>query len=212
MYLENSAAFSSAEKVVLGAVFASRKTYPTRGIVAGTMVETAAGWKPVECVRMGEEVYTYDGGKKPVYAISHHVFGAELQEAYPEGVFLVPGGALDNCSAFYLLPEQFVLIESVVATEVLGTPANLVAATALEGHRGIQRVMPVDLLEVIVLEFEDEEVVYTNSGTLIHCPNTKDGSAGSSGFGVRSDDQARALLTFMDTGTPWTEADQRIAA
>lgn len=204
MYVEKSSAFTQAEKIVLGAVFASRRAHCGSGMIAGTMIETGSGWKAVENVRMGENVYTYDGGKKAVKSVDRRVLAGEFSTHYPDGLFLVPGGALNNCQAFYLLPEQHVLIESAIAAEVMGQPAHLVPAAALEGFRGIQRVMPVDLIEIITLGFDEEEVVYANSGALLQCSSST-GGKGASQFPTLTHSQARALLELMENETPWAE-------
>ena len=210
MFIEKSSAFTDAEKIVLGAVFAEKGLRTPRGMIAGTMVETSQGWLPVERVQMGMSVYTYDGGKKPVVAIERQTLGAELGTVYPDGLLLVPGGARDNCNAFYLLPEQHVMIESDIAADVLGAPAHLVPAAALEGFRGIQRVMPVDQIEIITLLFDEEEVVFANTGALIHCPKVA-GDAERSDFAALTEDQARALLELMAMDAPWSDAEMPCA-
>ncbi|MGI1663822.1 Hint domain-containing protein [Palleronia sp. KMU-117] len=210
MSIHDQSAFSRIDDVVLaGAVFSQRPRRIGTGLVAGTRIETARGWTPVEQVLTGEKVQTFDGGLRPVTRIERTVYGADLAQAYPDGLLMVPGGALHNCDAFYLMPEQHVLLESAVAEEVLGRPAVLVPASALEGYRGIARVMPVDLVEVVTLFFDDEEVVYANTGALVHCAPRKAAGAAlrrpatSAFFEVLPFDRARALVDLMEAGTPW---------
>jgi hypothetical protein len=204
MSLHDHAAFARIDDVLLaGAVFARRPRRLGAGLVAGTQVETARGWKPVEQVLTGEKVQTWDGGLQPVTKVERTLYGADLAEAYPDGLLMVPGGALNTCDAVYLLPEQHILLESSIAEEVLGRPAVLVPAAALEGHRGIMRVMPVDLVEVVTLSFDQEEVVYANTGALLHCPPRRAGTAPqgpatSAFFEVLSFARARAFVELMD--------------
>jgi hypothetical protein len=214
MSLHDQSAFAQIDDAILaGAVFSRRPTRLGTGLVAGTRVETARGWTPVERVMTGEKVQTWDGGLQPVTRIERTVFGADLGAAYPEGLLMVPGGALNNCDAFYLMPEQHVLLESAIADEVLGNPSVLVPAAALEGYRGIARVMPVDLVEVVTLFFDAEEVVYANTGALMHCaPRKAAGSAlrgavRSAFFEVLPFDRARALVELMAGDAPWAAAD-----
>jgi hypothetical protein len=208
MSLHDHAAFARIDETLLaGAVFSRRPQRLGAGLVAGTRVETARGWKPVEQVLTGERVQTWDGGLQPVTKVERTLYGADLAEAYPDGLLMVPGGALSTCDAVYLLPEQHILLESAIAEEVLGRPAVLVPAAALEGHRGIMRVMPVDLVEVVTLSFDQEEVVYANTGALLHCPPrragaTPQGPATSAFFEVLGFDRARALVELMEGVMP----------
>jgi hypothetical protein len=208
MSLHDHASFARIDETLLaGAVFSRRPQRLGSGLVAGTRVETARGWKPVEQVLTGERVQTWDGGLQPVTKVERTLYGADLAEAYPDGLLMVPGGALSTCDAVYLLPEQHILLESAIAEEVLGRPAVLVPAAALEGHRGILRVMPVDLVEVVTLSFDQEEVVYANTGALLHCPPrragaTPQGPATSAFFEVLGFDRARALVELMEGVMP----------
>lgn len=210
MSIHDQSSFARINDVLLaGAVFAHRPKRLRSGLVAGTRVETARGWKPVEQVRTGESVQTWDGGLRPVARIDRTIYGTDLTEAYPDGVLMVPGGVLSTCDAFYLMPEQHVLLESAVAEEVLGRPAVLVPAAALEGYRGITRVLPVDLLEVVTLYFDEEEVVYANTGALLHCAPRRAtaplpwGGDVSAFFEVLPFDRARALVDLMGADAPW---------
>jgi hypothetical protein len=210
MSIHDQSSFARIDDVLLaGAVFAHRPKRLRSGLVAGTRVETARGWKPVEQVMTGETVQTWDGGLQPVTRIDRTTYGADLALAYPDGLLMVPGGALNTCDAFYLMPEQHVLLESTIAEEVLGRPAVLVPASALEGYRGIMRVMPVDLVEVVTLFFDQEEVVYANTGALLHCaprnaagPLPK-GGAVSAFFEMLPFHRARALVELMCEESPW---------
>lgn len=206
MSIHDQSSFTRIDEALLaGAVFSRRPDRLRSGLVAGTRVETARGWKPVEQVMTGERVQTWDGGLQPVTKVERTLYGADLAEAYPDGLLMVPGGALNTCDAVYLLPEQHILLESVVAEEVLGRPAVLVPAAALEGYRGIMRVMPVDLVEVVTLSFDEEEIVYANTGALLHCAprragKTPQGRETSAFFEVLTFDQARALVALMEGG------------
>lgn len=218
MSIHDQSSFARIDDVILaGAVFSRRPKRLGTGLVAGTQVETARGWKRVEQVLTGDRVQTWDGGLQPVTRIERTIFGADLSDACPEGLLMVPGGALDNCDAFYLMPDQHVLLESAIAQEVLGNPATLVPAAAMEGYRGITRVMPVDLVEVVTLFFDDEEVVYANTGALMHCAPRKAAGAALRGavrsafFEVLPFHRARALVELMRDEAPWA-ADEGFAA
>ena len=76
-------------------------------------------------------------------------------------------------------------------------------ASALEGHCGIRRVMPVDLIEVVTLHFDEEEVVYANSGAMVHCRPVQrkagedPGPGPSAFFPVLDEEGARGLIALM---------------
>lgn len=169
------------------------------GLIAGTMVETAAGWRRVEMLRVGDRVHTYDGGLRPLRRVERAYYGAENGAYELEQVLHVPGGALDNCEALLLMPKQVLMIESQVAQELLGTLAVLVPTSALQGFRGITARQPEGLIEAISLGFGDEEVVFANSGMLAYCASQTVAASGSEFFKTLDHWQAKALVHLMDT-------------
>ncbi len=195
---------ATASNVISTAVDA--KPQRDAGLIAGTLVETAAGWRCVELLRVGDRVHTYDGGLRQVRRIERAYYGAEDGGYDLDGILHVPGGALDNCDDMFVMPEQMLMIESQVADELLGTPAVLMPAAALEGFSGITRRRPQGLVEAITLGFDDEEVVFANSGMLAHCPN---GATKSDFFTTLDNEQAKALAYLM--GKKRTVLDQAIA-
>lgn len=168
------------------------KSQQNSGLIAGTLVETATGWRRVEMLRVGDHVQTYDGGLRQLRQIDRAYYGV-ADGAYPlQGVLHVPAGALDNCDDVLVMPEQMLLIESQVAADLLGELSVLIPATALEGFRGIKRHAPKGLIEAVTLNFDDEEVVYANSGLLVHCATKV------SGFFTELDHgRAVALLSLL---------------
>lgn len=159
----------------------------TSGIVAGTMVATESGWRPVEKVAAGDLVLTFDEGLRPVRHVRRRFcWSAEID--YPESLWplFVPAGALGNKSELYMLPNQNVMIESDAAEDIWGDPFAVVPAAALDGYRGIARVCPMGQLEVITLHFDLDQIVFANVGALFFCQRASDlisdalsGTAGS---------------------------------
>jgi hypothetical protein len=141
------------------------------GLIAGTTVATDLGWLPVETLRAGDRVVTFDNGMRPIKAVRISKLWTAEQDA-PRAIWPleVPARVLGNRTDMLLLPEQAVLIESDAAEELYGDPFTMVAAGTLEGYRGITRVPPMRELTVVTLEFEGDEVVYANGTTLVHCP------------------------------------------
>lgn len=165
----------------------------TSGILAGTLVETAQGWQPVETLRMGDLVQSFDGGLAKVLGVDRRILRAEMGQA----LILVPGGAFDTCADLHLLPGQHVLIDTLEDAALPDDVMVLVPALALEGRSGCSRRYALRDIEVITPMFACEEIVWANSGLLIHCPDiaTGAGRRPASDFFPRLDlAAARALL------------------
>lgn len=145
------------------------------GMAAGTRVAGPRGWCAIEDVAVGDYVLTFDGGMQIVTGITHGVLWAG-QAACPEALWplRVPVGALGNLQEMYLLPEQSVMIESDTAEVKMGDPFALLPAASLEGFCGIERVYPREEIQVFILHFEQDEVVFANIGALFYAPQETD--------------------------------------
>lgn len=142
------------------------------GIVAGTLVEGARGWVSVETLRIGDMVQTLDGGLARVHALDRRT----LVQAAETALIMVPGGMHDACSDLMLVPGQHVLMDTL-DDEVIGTaPYALVPAVALTSDPMVRHRFPGATVEVITPMFADEEIIFANSGVLLHCPSVIDGA------------------------------------
>ena len=181
------------------------------GLIAGTLVATELGWQPIEDLRTGDRVVTFDNGMRPLRAVRISTLWTAETEA-PRSVWplLVPVRALGNRTEMTLMPEQAVLIESDEAEAMYGDPFMLVSAGVLDGYKGITRVPPQREVTVVTLEFEGDEVVYANGTLLVHCPADRVErvrgidemmSTGSRGCYQRlTDMQGRKLVAAMHSG------------
>lgn len=163
------------------------------GILAGTLVETATGWRGIETLRMGDLVHSLDGGLVKVMAIDRRTLRPEMGQS----VVAVPGGVLDTCSDLQLLPGQHLLVDTLGDAALPDDAFALIPALALEGQGGCTRRYAMRDIEVITPMFAVEEILWANSGLLIHCPGIADGIQRhpSSDFFPRLDvPTARALL------------------
>lgn len=153
---------------------ANRATGLAFGLVAGTQVATAMGWRPVEAITLGDLVLTFDRGLQPVRSVSK---GLHWGKATPCPTALqaltVPAGALGNQDEMTLMPEQSVLVESDTADALFGDPFTLIGAAELDGFRGITRVPPTGELDVIQLHFDADEIVFVGRGALTFCPGAR---------------------------------------
>ncbi len=164
------------------------------GILAGTLVERADGWCRVETLRMGDLVQSLDGGLVRVLAVDRRTLRPEMGQA----VVAVPGGAFDACSYLQLLPGQHVLVDTLNDAELPDDAFALVPALALEGQSGCNRRYALREIEVITPMFAQEEILWANSGLMIHCPGIAEGAGrrpDSDFFPRLNMVSARALLT-----------------
>ena len=139
------------------------------GLIAGTLGETATGWTPVEDLRIGDAVQSYDGGLARVVGLDREWITASLG-AY---VLHLPGGALDNCSDLILLPGQNLLVDTLNDADLPDDVVALIPAAALEGVLGTTRARIEKPLEIITPRFAEDEAIFANSGTLLHCPGIR---------------------------------------
>lgn len=173
MYLDPIDAFQNATRIASpGADRADGPAPGTGGILAGSLVETDAGWREVQTLSPGDRVQTFDGGLKPLCHVARRSLAPDTR------LWRAEAGALDTCSPLVLLPDQFVLVESRRAEALFGTPLMLAPAAALGEGRGVLPVDPADgeaPCEAVTLHFEEEEIVYVNTGALLYCPGLSRG-------------------------------------
>lgn len=175
MFAWNTTAFKTADRVARRPQPELALSQVAHGIVAGTNVATPIGWRPVESVVAGDQVLTFDGGMETVVAVERlTVFPETHGESYEDWPLHVPAGALGNREDMVILAQQPIMLESDAAEAIYGDPFALVPAAALEDFRGIKRVEPEGIIEVVRLRFAKDEIVFCNVGGLFHCPATSD--------------------------------------
>jgi len=155
-----------------------------RGLTAGTMLDTPAGWRAVQSLHIGDKVQSLDGGACRIVALDRQTIAGVASLIH------LPGGVLDNCSALTLLPGQRVLVDTFDAMEA---PFALIPARALTGFRGAEMRVFRRPVEVIMPIFAEEEVVWAQSGLLLHCAGAQEDAS----FFPRLDvPEAKALLAY----------------
>lgn len=142
------------------------------GLVAGTLLETRDGWRAVETLGIGDAVQTLDGGLARILGLDRQT----LREGAMASVIKIDGGHYDTCSDVALLPGQHLLLDTLNDTAVNGAPFAMISAAALLACPGARRQPVCTDLQIITPMFADEEVVYANSGILLHCPGIADGA------------------------------------
>lgn len=182
-------------------VFDGGVTGAASGILAGARVATSLGWRAADAIEAGDMVLTFDGGLQPVTAVSRRpVWAGEDPAPRAFWPLHVAAGALGNRQALRLLPRQFVMIESDAGEELFGDPFSLIRSNTLDGMTGVEAVAPSREQMAVVFHFDDEQVIFDQSGVLYYCP--PDNSLTKivhPTYRALSDKQADLLLALIET-------------
>ncbi len=144
----------------------SGEAYRTTGLVAGTRIATAMGWRAVEAIAVGDLVLTFDNGLQPVVAVTRTPVATPLRPSSQTMPVVVPAGALGNATPMTLTAEQRVVVESDAAEALFGDPFAVLKARDLVGYAGIvQDVAQVH--DVLTLHFAEDQVLHADGGALI---------------------------------------------
>ncbi len=171
------------------------------GLLAGTHVASNLGWRKVEALSVGDKVLTFDNGMQTVVDIQRETLWiGERGHAHPTTLPIhLPQGALNNRCDMWLMPDQGLLVESDAVSDLMGDPFAVVSARSLVGLGGISRMAPAQKLEITILSFENDEVIYVEGGLLAHCPRPRDFlrdefTDGSDLYDVLDTSSARSLV------------------
>lgn len=140
------------------------------GLVAGTLVETEAGWRDVASLARGDKVQTLDGGLVRILGLDRRVLQSGM------GALTLPGGHFDACSDLVLLPRQMLLVSTLDDPEIGAAPFVLIPAEALTALPFVHPTPAAAAQEVVTPLFADEEVVFANSGVMLRCPGVIEGA------------------------------------
>ncbi|NIZ59418.1 hypothetical protein DL239_00350 [Sedimentitalea sp. CY04] len=156
------------------------------GFLPDTLVETDRGFVQVRDVKAGDKVYTFDGGCQEVKSISHSV---------PRLTTLVhvPAGALGNDVDLMLPSDQMVALELATAERLFDVPLVMTRLISLAGYKGINPALP-ERMARIHLKFQEEEIVWAESGMLLHVA----GDSIDSAFRKLSLAETRQILASED--------------
>ena len=110
MFMQDITRFAAAP-VQVGHITQIASAHTSFGLVAGTLVETGAGWRGIETLHIGESLYTLDGGLARIVAMNR-------REVLPgEPVIRIAGGHFDACSELFLMPGQDLILDTMGLTE-----------------------------------------------------------------------------------------------
>ena len=136
------------------------------GLGAQAHVETAAGWRRAADLVAGDLLHVHGGGLRPVQAVQH-------EEGAGASLLHVLGGALGNCADLWLGAAQLVLIDTMNDPDLPDAMEVLVPAEALDGLRGMALQAAPARLPLVTLHFDEEEVIWAQSGLTLHAPSLK---------------------------------------
>lgn len=133
---------------------------------ADTMIDTAFGPRPVQTLREGDMIRTRDNGMRWLSWIGHiHIDAARLDLSPNLRPILIRAGALGSglpAQDLWLSPQHRVLIRSVIAQRMFGSPEMLVAAKHLVGLPGITVESPCAGVTYWHLLFDGHELLRAN--------------------------------------------------
>lgn len=164
--------------------FFSAADVPACTLATDTMLETPQGWRSAATFVAGDRVSTLDGGFATITRLTHTL--------KTQAMMLVPHGALDNCTDMLLPADQSVALRS----NLHESPYVLARIGAMTGYRGIRPTFEASSSGTVTLGFGEEEIVYAQTGALIHAPAT----SGESFFKHLSYGETRATLIMMNNG------------
>ncbi|MDD7969764.1 Hint domain-containing protein [Roseinatronobacter alkalisoli] len=137
------------------------------GLLPGTLIGTASGWRGVETIQPGDLVLTFDNGMQRIEA-NHKVTIAQASlPAHKAFMMVIPAGVLGNRKQITLLPCQEVIVESDLAEIDFGEPFVLIQALMLEGYGGIHRAPITGDVTVHMLTFASEQVIHCAGAALV---------------------------------------------
>lgn len=165
----------------------ARRSRPQAGgFLPDTLIESDRGFIQVRDVKIGDKIYTLDGGCQEVKSISHSV---------PRLTTLVhvPAGALGNDVDLMLPSDQMVALELDTAERLFDVALVMTRLISLVGYKGISPAMP-ERMARIHLKFQEEELVWAESGMLLQVA----GDSLDSAFRKLSLTETRQILASED--------------
>ncbi len=157
-----------------------------RTFAPGTLLDTERGWRPIESLHSGDRVRTLRGLTR-ISGISRQPPDRSRLQWH------VPPGKLGNCSDLRLNAGQHVAILNPVCRRLFDATLVLVPVPTTTGFCGVRTISGFALRCGVVLEFETEEIVFAQTGTLLHVP----GPGPQPRHRVLSYRESRGLLTLL---------------
>jgi hypothetical protein len=144
----------------------TRETFGVVCFAQGTLIKTIKGEVPIEDLRQGDRVLTFDCGYQPISWIGGRSLGqTELEQNPKLRPIRIQAGALGpNLPEQDLIvsPQHRILIKSVIAVRMFDTAEVLVPANKLLTLPGIDIEWDVDSVDYFHMLFEHHQIVFSN--------------------------------------------------
>lgn len=141
---------------------AGQRTALATGLYASTVVQTAFGWLGLATLGPGDLVLTKDDGLVPIVSI-------RVESRRALWSVRLPAGAVGNPDCLMVPPGQPILIKTVYAVPFSGDDLALIAATALEGWRGIAPHVPARCEPILQLMLDRPGILFAGPGLMVGC-------------------------------------------
>ncbi|MCV6592653.1 MAG: Hint domain-containing protein [Silicimonas sp.] len=125
--------------------------------VAGTMIRTPRGERPVEKLKVGQRVMTLDNGPQVIRWIGRR----RLPAQGPMAPIRIAPGVLGATRALHVSPLHRLLLQNEQAELLYGSCEILAAARDLVGERGITR-REGGMVEYFHLLFDDHQMIWSD--------------------------------------------------
>lgn len=175
------------------------------GITAGTRLETIHGPKPVEDIRTGDLIWTFDNGLQEVQSIQRESGRSRLNtNGSSSRLVWIDAGALDNQAPLVLPPNQPILIESDLAEMAFGDPFAVVTADSLIGEAFACFISDGEVFDTYRIKFSLPQLAYCAGGALVWFDGADTGREVTSptiGYKIFTDQVGRALAGVRAIGS-----------
>lgn len=163
------------------------------GLSSSCLIDTPQGWMAAKDLRIGMRVHSFDGG-------AALILGLDRRPVMDQPAIVIGGGVAGNCADLVLPFGQHLLVDTLNDPAYPDAEVLLLPAEAWLGQPGVWTTTLHD--ELITPLFADEEILWVNSGSLLHCPSVVFGAGllPDGGFFDRLPlAEARAFLTRRAT-------------
>ncbi|MGB7244628.1 MAG: Hint domain-containing protein [Sulfitobacter sp.] len=135
--------------------------------VAGTMIDTLRGPRPIESIRAGDRVLTLDHGAQPVlWSMRNKVPVEKLIQRPNFRPIIIPSDALAPGipkTELRISPQHRIMLRSKIAQRLFSAPEILVGAKKLVGNGGIRHCSEMQTVEYYHILCARHEIVFANS-------------------------------------------------
>lgn len=188
-----------------GYSFAFPTSVGQTGITAGTRLETIDGPKPVEDIRTGDLIWTFDNGLQEVQSIQRESGRSRLNtNGSSSRLVWIDAGALDNQAPLVLPPNQPILIESDLAELAFGDPFSVVTAGSLIGEACACFISDDEVFDIYRIRFSFPQLAYCAGGALLWfdgVDTAREVTSPTSGYRIFTDRVGRALVCVRAIGS-----------